>query len=130
VKIAIVDDSTSVRMMIKICLDDLGVQDDHIYEFSSAIEALNDFQNNNYDLVFCDLHMPEMNGDELVEKISASMQHIKMADIVIVSGEEGSEYKHVFKKFGVDKFIKKPIKTPSFIHHIKPLIDKINIRNK
>jgi CheY-like chemotaxis protein len=124
-KIAIVDDSSSVRMMISVCLEDLGIEEDEITEFSSSLQALEDFDTNFYDLIFCDLHMPNMNGDILVEKIHKHIEHLQSARIVMVSGEEDPNYKKTFKSFGVHQFIKKPIQPASFLHHIKPLIQKI-----
>ena len=124
-KIAIVDDSSSVRMMISICLEELGIAEGDIIEFSSSLQALEDFDTNFYDLIFCDLHMPNMNGDVLVEKIHKHIKHLKSARIVMVSGEEDPNYKMTFKAFGVHQFIKKPIQPSSFLHHIKPLIEKI-----
>jgi CheY-like chemotaxis protein len=124
-KIAIVDDSMSVRMMISISLEELGVQDDEVVEFMTAIEALDDFSTNYYDLIFCDLHMPKMSGFELIEKISTDLTHLKKSKIIMVTGEENIKYKEKFKKLGVHNFIKKPIHPPVFMHHIKPLIEKI-----
>jgi len=127
VKIAIVDDSTSVRLMINMCLEEFGIEDEDIIEFPSAALALEDFQDNFYDLIFCDLHMPEMNGDELVEKIFYFINHLKDSRIIMVSGEEDPDYKHHLKKLDVHQFIKKPIRPASFRHHVKPFIDKILI---
>lgn len=124
-RIAIVDDSSSVRMMINVCLEELGVNGDEIFEFSSAIEALADFDDNHYDLIFCDLHMPEMDGYELIETIYTKIDHLKASRIVMVSGEEDASYKRILKEFGVRQFIKKPIQPAAFLHHIKPLIEKI-----
>jgi len=125
VKIAIVDDSNSVRTMINICLDDLGVKGEDVYEFASAALAYEDFQENFYDLIFCDLHMPEMNGDELVEKIYHFVSHLKSSRIIMVSGEENPNYKQDLKKLDVHQFIKKPIRPTSFRHHVKPFIEKL-----
>jgi len=124
-KIAIVDDSSSVRMMISVCLEELGINEDEMYEFASGVEALEDFQTQSYDLIFCDLHMPQMNGDILVKRIQQDLEHIKHARIVLVSGEEDASYKQTFKALGVHQFIKKPIQPASFLHHIRPLIEKI-----
>jgi len=125
VKIAIVDDSSSVRMMINICLNELDVQSEDIYEFSSAALALEDFQINFYDLIFCDLHMPEMNGDALVEEIFNYISHLKSSRIIMISGEEDPNYKTRLKKLGVHQFIKKPVHPTSFNHHVRPFIAKI-----
>lgn len=124
-RIAIVDDSSSVRMMINICLDELGIKSENIYEFSSAAQALEDFHENFYDLIFCDLHMPEMNGDTLVEEIFNYISHLKSSRIIMISGEEDPNYKTRLKKLNVHQFIKKPIQPSSFNHHVKPFIAKI-----
>lgn len=124
-KIAIVDDSSSVRMMISSCLDELDVAEDEMSEFSSATEALANFEENYYDLIFCDLHMPEMDGYELVEKVHKNLEHLKSTRIVLVSGEEDGSYKKRFQKLGIRQFIKKPVQPVNFLHHVTPLIEKI-----
>ena len=127
-KIAIIDDSWSVRMMISICLDELGIADEEVFEFPSAKEALKDFGKNYYDLIFCDLHMPEMDGHELVETVYKKYKHLNSSRLVMVSGEEDASYKERFKPFGVHQFIKKPIQPEAFLHHITPLVKKIERR--
>jgi CheY-like chemotaxis protein len=124
-KIAIVDDSMSVRMMIVISLDELGLDPYDCVEFPTAVEALEAFKDTYYDLVFCDLNMPEMSGLELVKHISVELECMKKTKIVIVTGEEDITYKENFKALGVHNFIKKPIHPPVFMHLIKPLVQKI-----
>ena len=128
-RIAVVDDSSSVRMMVGICLEELGIDDDEIFEFPSPVVALMDFEKNYYDLIFCDLHMPEMNGDALVEEIFNYISHLKSSRIIMISGEEDPNYKTRLKKLNVHQFIKKPIQPSSFNHHVKPFIAKI-LRDK
>ncbi len=127
-RIAIVDDSASVRMMINICLDQLGITENEVTEFSSAIEALDDFNDNAYDIIFCDLHMPQMDGYTLVKILRTELEHMQKVRIVMVTAEEDGCYKDNFRVFGVHQFIKKPIVPASFLHHIKPLIDKVKRR--
>lgn len=112
-------------MMINMCLDELDVHEDELVEFASAVEAVEDFGKNYYDLIFCDLHMPEMDGHALVRAIYEKYPHLDSSRIVMVSGEEDSSYKQIAKEFGVKQFIKKPIKPPVFLHHVKPLILKV-----
>ena len=128
-KIAIVDDSMSVRMMIVISLDEMGIDTYDIREFSTAVEALDSFANDYYDLIFCDLNMPEMSGLKLIKQISSDLKHLKKSKIVIVTGEEDISYKEDFKCLGVHNFIKKPIHPPMFIHLIKPIVEKIQRAN-
>lgn len=129
-KIAIVDDSSSVRMMISLCLEDLDVQENEIFEFASAIEALKDFSQNYYDLIFCDLHMPQMDGYELIKTIYTKFPNFESSRIVMVSGEEDASYKKILKEFDVHHFIKKPIQPSIFIHHIKPLVEKVKRKHR
>ena len=129
-RIAIVDDSSSVRMMIRMCLDEIDVHEDELFEFESALKAVEDFGENYYDLIFCDLHMPEMDGHALIKAIYEKYPHLDSSRIVMVSGEEDSTYKQVMKEFGVNQFIKKPIKPPVFIHHVKPLIARLKRRER
>jgi len=129
-RIAIVDDSSSVRMMISLCLEDLEVKEDEVFEFPSAIEAVEDFSNNYYDLIFCDLNMPEMDGYDLVKAIYEKFPHFESSRIIMVSGEEDASYKKILKEFDVHHFIKKPIQPPIFIHHIKPLVEKAKRKHR
>ena len=129
-KIAIVDDSSSVRMMISMCLDELDVQEDEISAFASAVDAVEDFGDNYYDLIFCDLNMPEMDGYDLIKAIYEKYPHLDSSHIVMVSGEEDSSYKQIFKEFGVNQFIKKPIKPQIFLHHVRPLIARARREEK
>jgi CheY-like chemotaxis protein len=112
-------------MMINICLDELGVREDELFEFASAVEAVEDFGENYYDLIFCDLHMPEMDGHDLIQAIYEQYPHLDSSRIVMISGEEDGSYKQLAKEFGVKQFMKKPIKPPVFLHHIKPLISML-----
>ena len=117
-------------MMIGMCLDELDVHEDEIYEFESAVDAVGDFSVNYYDVIFCDLNMPEMDGYDLIKAIYDKHPHLDSSRIVMVSGEEDASYKKVFKEFGVHQFIKKPIQPSSFVHHIKPLIAKVRRQEK
>lgn len=129
-RIAIVDDSSSVRMMIVLCLEDMEVKKNEIFELPSAVEAFEDFSENYYDLIFCDLHMPQMDGYDLVKAIYEKFSHLKSSRIIMVSAEEDASYKRILKEFDVHHFIKKPIQPPTFIHHIKPLVEKVKRKHR
>jgi len=129
-KIAVVDDSLSVRMMIVISLDELDIKPEEIVEFSTAVDALDNFENNFYDMIFCDLNMPEMSGLELVGHIYNELPHLEHSKIIIVTGEEDASYKQAFKDKDVHHFIKKPIHPPVFLHHIRPLVEKLKRKSK
>ncbi len=124
-RIAIVDDSSSVRLMIRMCLSELDVQEEEMYEFASAVDAVKEFQEHYYDVIFCDLNMPQMDGYDLIKAIYHEHPHLDSSRIVMVSGEEDASYKKVFKEFDVHQFIKKPVQPQLFLHHIRPLIARV-----
>lgn len=65
-KALVVDDTKSIRLLLTTCLETMG------YEVSSAIngeEALKLFQNNDYDIAFIDIKMPEISGTEVLRRI-------------------------------------------------------------
>ena len=124
-KIAIVDDSASVRLMISICLEEiLDIAEDEVFEFVSGVDALDDFRDNFYDIVFCDMYMPTMSGAELVRKISNELPAFKETRIIMVTGEENYAYQKKLKKLGVHQFIKKPIRIEMFKKQILPFFHR------
>lgn len=64
--ILIVDDSTVVRLVLREILEDAGFV---VSEASSGADAIRQLENERYDLITMDIHMPEMNGYETTERI-------------------------------------------------------------
>jgi len=64
--ILIVDDSTVVRLVLREILEDAGFI---VAEATSGAEAIRRLENERYDLITMDIHMPEMNGYETTERI-------------------------------------------------------------
>jgi CheY-like chemotaxis protein len=119
----VLDDSLVIRMTIEAFLEDLGVDEEHIYSFDDGNKALEFIKKNENVLIFSDINMPKMNGimftDELL-KISNNF----IASLFIVSGEESSEGLIAVKDAGAKRFIKKPIDKRQFVHFVKPEIEK------
>lgn len=64
-KIAVVDDNSDNRLIIRTILED---QYD-IVEFSSGIEAIEGFRKSKPDVVIMDISLPEMDGTEILRRI-------------------------------------------------------------
>ncbi len=77
----------------------------------SADNALKLFRNQNFDAVFTDLKMPEMDGIQFVREIRRINEYIP---IVFISGHSSREHFKAFLELGVDSFIEKPF-TPEAI---------------
>jgi CheY-like chemotaxis protein len=64
-KIAVVDDNADNRLIIRTILEDQY----EILEYSSGIEAIEDFRKNKPDVVILDISLPEMDGTEILRRL-------------------------------------------------------------
>ena len=126
-KIIILDDSLTIRMIIESLLDELGVEEDEIYSFDEGTKALDFIAINGADIVFSDINMPNMNGYEFAKSVFKIMPHLQRTFFAI-SGSESRKVYQDMKAVGVHHFMKKPIKAGYFRHFILPEIIKIKLK--
>jgi len=111
-KILVVDDSSTMRRIIKNTLARLGYKD--VIEGADGIEAWDALQNNpDTEVVITDWNMPNMNGLELVKKIRAEERYKDMP-IIMVTTEGGKKEVIIALKAGVNNYIVKPF-TPQVL---------------
>jgi len=127
-KIIILDDSPTIRMIIESHLEDLGVEDEEMFSFENGYEALDFIKTNGADIVFSDINMPYMSGYEFAKLVFSILPNLKKSFFAI-SGEEGRDAYQKMKKIGVHHFMKKPIKLEYFQHFILPSIVKSRKRS-
>lgn len=70
-RVLIVDDSMSMRAVIKKTLKAAGYVPDECYEAADGQEALAVLDEHEVDVVLSDLHMPNMNGLEFLAELQA-----------------------------------------------------------
>jgi two-component system chemotaxis response regulator CheY len=87
--VLLVDDSETMRAMIRRVIKLSGFEADNIYEASNGREALEVLDKNWVDLVLTDIHMPEMDGLEFLRLLRANPVLARLPVIVVTS--EGSE---------------------------------------
>lgn len=85
-KVLIVDDSRIIRKAVRKAVVQAGVEDDLIREAADGQEALNELSERLPDIVFLDVHMPVMNGEEFMKTIDDDGR-VKEFAVVIVSTE-------------------------------------------
>ncbi len=118
--ILIVDDSTTVRSVISKALRLAGVEYDHIYEAANGEEGLKVLEDEWVDLVFADISMPIMDGEEMVAKMKVEGT-IDQIPVVVVSSAGSEPRVARMKANGVKDYIQKPF-TPE---RIREVVDKI-----
>lgn len=105
--VLIVDDSFSMRSVIKKVLSMSGFRVDECYEAGNGREGLAILEKEWVDVIISDINMPEMNGLEMLKQMK---EHLLYQNIpVIVVSTEGSEDRvNEALCTGAKGFIKKP----------------------
>ena len=84
-KIIVLDDSMTIRMIIKSFLEDLGVKDDEVFLFENGYEALDFIKLNGADIVLSDINMPYMDGCEFASLVFKVIPDLKSSFFVKLS---------------------------------------------
>lgn len=74
---------------------------------SNGQEAIEMFEEGKYDIMFLDIQMPDMNGDDAFLKIKE--KHIKLPYTIAISAVEFPDEIENYDKIGFDDFMSKPI---------------------
>lgn len=111
-KLLVVDDSSTMRRIIKNTLVRLGYKD--ILEGEDGLQGWNVLNENpDMGMLITDWNMPEMNGLELVKKVRAD-ERFKDLPIIMVTTEGGKAEVITALKAGVNNYIVKPF-TPQVL---------------
>ncbi len=124
--ILIVDDESDITFTIKNILEDNGFQID---SFTDSISALDNYQNNFYDLVILDIKMPKMDGFELYTKIREQDPKAKIC-FLTASELYYEEFRKIRSELGrtfdEDYFIQKPINSEDLIKQLTRIMNNKN----
>ncbi len=111
-KLLVVDDSSTMRRIIKNTLARLGHKD--VLEGADGVEGWNQLDSNDdIEMLITDWNMPEMNGLELVKKVRADERFTDLP-IIMVTTEGGKAEVITALKAGVNNYIVKPF-TPQVL---------------
>jgi two-component system, chemotaxis family, chemotaxis protein CheY len=106
ISILIVDDSATMRAMIKRAVHLSGADVASVYEAANGREALTMLETQPIDAVFTDLNMPVMSGTELLREMSArEWSHILR---VIVSTDGSAARREEVRDLNVRLYVDKP----------------------
>jgi two-component system chemotaxis response regulator CheY len=106
--ILIVDDSTSLRQIVKMALDGMGYD---VLEAADGQAALALLDGREIGLVISDLNMPKMNGFEFVKAAKAKTAY-RFLTVLMLTTESQTAKKEEGKAAGVKAWMTKPF-TPS-----------------
>ena len=118
-KILSVDDSSSMRQIIKSCLNKEGYE---IFEAEDGDVALEKIKSGEkYDLFLVDVNMPNMDGITLIKEIR-KLGDLNATPIIMLTTESQPERKAEGAKAGATGWIVKPFEPDSFIKVINRIL--------
>lgn len=109
----IIDDDKYVRRGFEILFKSAGLD---CTSFGSAEEFLEILHLVENDIIILDMHMPGMNGCELLEYLTA---HEKYVPVIVITAYDEPASRDCAKKFGALAYLRKPVDSEALIDMIK-----------
>lgn len=116
--ILIVDDSYSIRESIGFFLTESGF---NIIKAEDGIDALKKLDGSKIELILTDLHMPNMNGIELIRNVR-QLDSYKRIPILLLTTETLQEKKLEAKKAGATGWLNKPFEKQKLFNVISKVL--------
>ncbi len=116
--ILIVDDSESIREVVSFTLENEG------YDVMAGVDgkdALKLMDGKSVDLIITDLHMPEMDGIELIKNVR-QMEQYKRIPILFLTTESQAAKKQEAKEAGATGWIIKPFVPAKLLAALKKVL--------
>ena len=97
----------------------------HVDMARDGKEALNLFRAHQYDLVFMDIQLPEMDGFEVTRHIrEADHRKRRHTPVIAVTALVGNEDQKRCREAGMDDYVPKPVNTQDLLDKIEKYIPR------
>jgi DNA-binding NtrC family response regulator len=119
-KILIIEDEASIRRVLtKILSEENDTY--QVEEAEDGVQGLEKIKSTDYDLVLCDIKMPKMDGEELLEAVKKIKPEIPM---VMISGHGDMETAINTMRLGAFDYISKPPDLNRLLNTVRNALDK------
>ena len=119
-KILIIDDERSIRNTLR---DILQYEKYKVDEAENGLDGVDKIRNEKYDVILCDIKMPQMDGIEVLEKAMI----LTDSPVIMISGHGNIETAVEAIKKGAFDFIAKPLDLNRLLITIRNALDKSNL---
>jgi len=119
-KVLIVEDDDVIRKFLRLQLGKWGYR---FVEAEDGVEAILKLGKENFDLIICDIMMPNKDGWELIKEVRLSPKTKDIPVIVLTAKNKDSD---MFKGYelGADYYITKPFTKAQLLHGIQLILRK------
>ena len=125
-RVLIVDDDTALLQALPQAIA-LRMQDIHVDTSASALEALQQVQESEYDAIVSDIKMPGMDGITLIEKLQVLCPDTPM---LLITGHGERDLAIRALRVGAYDFIQKPIDRDYFVSSLQRAIQTRQMRRQ
>jgi DNA-binding NtrC family response regulator len=119
-KILIIEDEASIRRVLTKILSEEN-DSYQVEEAEDGVQGLEKIKNTDYDLVLCDIKMPKMDGEELLEAVKKIKPEIPM---VMISGHGDMETAINTMRLGAFDYISKPPDLNRLLNTVRNALDR------
>jgi len=119
-KILIIEDEAAIRRVLSKIISEEN-ETYEVFEAVDGLQGLEMIQQTDYDLVFCDIKMPKMDGVEVLEKVKKIKPEIPM---VMISGHGDLETAVNTMRLGAFDYISKPPDLNRLLNTVRNALDK------
>ncbi len=119
--VLIVDDSATIRQMVKKTLNMAGLDVGSVFEAANGIEALAQLNEHPVAVMLVDINMPTMNGVQLLTRMQDN-RRLKAIPIVIVSTEGSKQRIEELESIGAFGYVRKPFHPEQLRDVLRPLL--------
>ncbi|MCS7215518.1 MAG: response regulator [Thermodesulfovibrio sp.] len=116
--IMIIDDSASLRQVVKMTLEKLGYE---VLEAKDGQDALNKVKGKKIHLIITDLNMPVMDGITFIKELKKLPEH-KFTPVMMLTTESQQSKMMEGKAAGAKAWLVKPFKPEQIIAAVEKLI--------
>lgn len=111
-KILIAEDDKHIAQLVSLYLESNGFK---VSAAENGVEALRQFEEDDFSLVIVDIMMPEMNGYDLIQKIREKAN----VPVIILSAKNTNADKVLGLDIGADAYITKPFDPLELVANVK-----------
>lgn len=122
-KILLVDDSLTIRSLLRRTLADL-LPKAEVTEAPNGVEALAHIARRRFDLVVLDVNMPVMDGLETLEAIRASPEHTGLR-VVMLTSEKNEALVRRLVELGITDFLSKPLSQEALAVRLSRILGRL-----
>ncbi|WP_102959959.1 response regulator [Mangrovicella endophytica] len=121
-KVMIVDDQRTSRMLIRDALEQIGIT--QVIFAVDGEEALKAMMTSPCHIIISDFNMPKLDGIQLLKAVR-SYAPIKKTPFIILTGRGDRELVQKAAQFGVNNFLVKPITVPVLQKTIEAVVGRL-----